>query len=106
MALLPLPLELLEPALVDEEDELEAPLSEKRLVVPRVAPRLAAAELAVPPAEDEVLLAVLEDVTVEAAEGLELVEVVVVAGALLDDEPPNMEADADMEPRDDPRLPL
>ncbi len=72
--------------------------------MPRVAPRLAAPEPAEPVAEDEVLLAVLDEVTVEA-EGLGLVEVVVVGGGLFDG-PPNMEADADMALRDDPRLPL
>jgi hypothetical protein len=77
----------------------------KRLVVPRVAPRLAAPEPPEPVADDEVLLAVLEEVTVEA-DGLELVVVEVVVGGELLDEPPNIDEDADMALRDEPRLPL
>jgi len=76
------------------------------LVVPRVAPRLAAPEPPEPVAEEEVLLAVLDEVTVEAEE-LELVVLVaVVDGEGLLDEPPNIDDDADMALRDEPRLPL
>jgi hypothetical protein len=70
-----------------------------------VAPRLAAPEPDEPAAEDEVLFAVLEEVTVET-EGLELLVVVVVVGGGVGEPPPNIDDDADMALRDDPRLPL
>jgi hypothetical protein len=105
-----------------EELELrvaEAPRSEKRLVEPRLAPRLPAAACAgAPPAsevsDEELLLALLEEVMVTA----------VVPGAELELEdeldeeepeeedppppppPPNTLDDADIEPREEPRLPL
>jgi len=106
---------LLEVPLVDLPDELDPEelddmRSVKRLVEPRAAPRLAAAVLAAPPEvseEDEVLLAVLEELIVSADALPELEEE--VADVELDEEelsePPNMLAEADMAPREDPRLP-
>ena len=110
----PEPMVLLEVPLVDLPDELDPEelddmRSVKRLVEPRAAPRLAAAVLAAPPEvseEDEVLLAVLEELIVSALLELEEEEVVDVE---LDEEelsePPNMLAEADIAPREDPRLP-
>ena len=93
------------------EDVADGARSEKRLVEPRLAPKLDAACGATPaaaePSEEEVLLAVLDDVTV-IAEALVEVEL----DELLDElgvgplDPPNTLAAADWAPRDDPRLPL
>jgi hypothetical protein len=93
-----------------EPEELDDMRSVKRLVEPRAAPRLPAAVLAAPPEvseEDEVLLAVLEELIVSADALLELEEEVV--DVELDEEelsePPNMLPEADIAPREDPRLP-
>ncbi len=107
---------LLEVPLVDLPDELDPEglddmRSVKRLVEPRAAPRLAAAVLAAPPEvseEDEVLLAVLEELIVSALLELEEEEEEVVDVELDEEElsePPNMLAEADIAPREDPRLP-
>ena len=111
----PEPMVLLEVPPVDllDELELEEPddmRSEKRLVEPRAAPRLAAVELAEPPEgseEDEVLLAVLEELIVSADALLELEDEAV--DDELDEEelsePPNTLEEADMALREDIRLP-
>ena len=109
----PEPIVVLEVPPVDLADELEGVddrRSEKRLVEPRAAPRLPAAELAEAPegsAEDEVLLAVLEELIVSVEALLELEDEVVGGGGVFDEdeELPNMLAEADMAPREDPRLP-
>ena len=109
----PEPMVLLEVPLVDLPDELDPEelddmRSVKRLVEPRAAPRLAAAVLAAPPEvseEDEVLLAVLEELIVSALLELEEEEVDVEFDEEELSEPPNMLAEADIAPREDPRLP-
>jgi hypothetical protein len=95
------------------DDVADAARSEKRFVEPRLAPRLDAAGCATPPAaepsEDEVLLALLDDVIV-IVEALCEVEPDELPP---DEEPeegplelPNTLAAADWAPRDEPRLPL
>ncbi|HTM50223.1 MAG TPA: hypothetical protein VL285_16135 [Bryobacteraceae bacterium] len=95
--------------------EAEAPRSEKRFVEPRLAPRLAAAACAgAPPAsevsDEELLLALLDEVMVTVV-GLELepVDELEDEGPEEEDPPPpppkTLAAD-DIEPREEPRLPL
>jgi hypothetical protein len=107
----PEPAELLAPPVDDLEELLEDDArSENRLVDPRLAPRLDAAAFMPPvsePSEDEVLLALLDEVIVIVEALCEVPDEV-----LLEDdpdeelEPPNTLAEADMALRDEPRLPL
>jgi len=107
IALLDVPPELPDvPEREADEDELVEARSENRLLVPRVAPRLAAVVLDPPAADDEVLLAVFDEVTVEAAEVELPVEVEVDVGVVELGELANILAEADIAPREDPLLPL